>query len=521
MAEASDHELLKHFAATRDEAVFATLVHRYERLVRLAARRVLRDDHLADDAFQATFLALARQAAALGQRNDPLAPWLQTVATNAALQLRRTRVRAQRREILSEPRTTETPLTLLLGCLDEELKRLSQTAREAIVLCYLQGMTQDQAAARLGVSKSTLRRRVEGGLESLRIRFRRRGLLVPLFGVVWSAIEAQPTNGYGAERLSQFSQAAGAWTDGKLDSWTSSLSVTSRALSRKVGTMSRWNTIQSWTAASLSVALLGGLGLWPMIAQSDAAEPPIVAQVQNPVQTTVPERSPGKVKPTKGKPHAPATAMTAGKKSSKPTLVQANGGNAQAGGMAQAGGNAQGKAIAIGNAGGMANAGGNSVKNSAFQGVININGREVKTNDPAEFQRLMQQNQVGLPFGGLGQIGQFNPNGGQALNGGQSINVGQGVSNSAFSGSININGKEMKTNDPAEYQRMLQQAQGAFPGGFPLGGLGANGGLNLGIGNAFGGANAGGGGFAGGNAGGFAGGNAGGNAGGKAFGKAQ
>ncbi len=256
-----------------------------------------------------------------------------------------------------------------------------------------------------------------------------------------------------------------------------------------------------------------------MIAQSNAAEPPIVAQVQNPVQTTAPEGSPGKVKPTKGKPHAPANAKTAGKKSSKPALVQAIGGNAQAGG------NAQGKAIAIGNAGGMANAGGNSVKNSTFQGVININGREVKTNDPAEFQRLMQQNQVGLPFGGLGQIGQFNPNGGQALNGGQSINIGQGVSNSAFSGSININGREMKTNDPAEYQRMLQQAQGAFPGGLPLGGLGANGGLNLGIGNAFGGANAGGnagaGGFAGGNAGGNAFGNAGGNAGGKAFGKGQ
>ncbi|MDX1969653.1 MAG: sigma factor, partial [Planctomycetaceae bacterium] len=121
----SDRELVSRFAQDRDSEAFALLVERYSRLVRQVCRRVLRDEHLAEDASQATFLVLARQAGRLRSCARSLPAWLHTVATNAALQLRRSRLAALKREQgyveFDEP---QTGLAELIGALDEELQRL-------------------------------------------------------------------------------------------------------------------------------------------------------------------------------------------------------------------------------------------------------------------------------------------------------------------------------------------------------------------------------------------------------------
>src|SRR4051794_5809500 len=91
----SDRQLLEQFIARRDESAFAALVERHGRMVLAVCRRVLRDEHLAEDAFQATFLILARKAATIRRRHQ-LAGWLHGVALRLAQRARADAARARR-----------------------------------------------------------------------------------------------------------------------------------------------------------------------------------------------------------------------------------------------------------------------------------------------------------------------------------------------------------------------------------------------------------------------------------------
>lgn len=175
----SDGDLLSRFVAGGDDAAFAAILERHGAMVRGVCRRVLRDDHLADDAFQAVALVLARNAGRI-RRHGSLASWLFGTAHRLALQMQRTRARRRRREQAAAKRvdaiTAPKPWDDLLAVLDEELARLPERYRAPLIACYMDGRTQDEAARELGASLSTLRRRLDEARDLLRRRLRRRGV---------------------------------------------------------------------------------------------------------------------------------------------------------------------------------------------------------------------------------------------------------------------------------------------------------------------------------------------------------
>jgi RNA polymerase sigma factor (sigma-70 family) len=178
--QASDGELLERFAARREEEAFAALVKRHGPLVLGVCRRVLHDGHDAEDAFQATFLALARKASSVG-RADSVAGWLYRVAYHVAVKALARKSFRQRRERRAGVAPPTDPLSELTGremlrVLDEELSRLSERLRVPLVLCYLEGKTRDEAAHELGWSLGTLKRRLEQARATLQARVAGRGI---------------------------------------------------------------------------------------------------------------------------------------------------------------------------------------------------------------------------------------------------------------------------------------------------------------------------------------------------------
>jgi RNA polymerase sigma factor (sigma-70 family) len=175
----TDADLVARFAADRDEGAFVALVHRHGPRVWRVCRAMLGQEQDAEDAFQATFLVLARQAGSVHKASS-VASWLHGVAVRVAAQAR-TRA-ALPRIPLVEPIAARQGLPDDLdrdevhAVLHEELARLAEADRAPLVLCYLEGKTQDEAAGELGWSKSTLRRRLERGRSRLARRLSRRGL---------------------------------------------------------------------------------------------------------------------------------------------------------------------------------------------------------------------------------------------------------------------------------------------------------------------------------------------------------
>jgi RNA polymerase sigma factor (sigma-70 family) len=174
-----DHELLERFTDGGDETAFAALVQRHGPMVRGLCRRLLGDPGLADDVFQATFFVLARRAGSI-RRRESLSSWLYGVAQRLGRRAQRDDARRRQRERRAaegRPRTSspDAGWAELLAVLDEELSRLPERARAPLLLCYLEGCTQDEAARSLGWSVGTLRRRLEWARDLLRRRMTRRG----------------------------------------------------------------------------------------------------------------------------------------------------------------------------------------------------------------------------------------------------------------------------------------------------------------------------------------------------------
>src|SRR5262245_4511528 len=149
----SDAELVGRFVERRDEAAFTALVRRHGMVVLGVCRRVLRHEQDAEDAFQATFLVFARDAAAVG-RAGAVGNWLYGVAYNVARKARAVRHRREVKELEAARRPRpDTPADILddlREVLDAELHALPDKYRAAVVLCDLRGLTAREAAAEAG-----------------------------------------------------------------------------------------------------------------------------------------------------------------------------------------------------------------------------------------------------------------------------------------------------------------------------------------------------------------------------------
>jgi RNA polymerase sigma factor (sigma-70 family) len=184
----TDGQLLERFTArggATSESAFAALVDRHGPMVLSACRAILRDRHEADDAFQATFLVLVRRARSLWVR-DSLGPWLHAVAHRVASRARSDHVRRRAYERNAAVRKTSRADIRrddgLVALLHEEIGRLPERYRAVIVLCYLEGLTQEQAARRLGWPFGTVRSRLARGKARLQDRLAWRGL-IPSVGI--------------------------------------------------------------------------------------------------------------------------------------------------------------------------------------------------------------------------------------------------------------------------------------------------------------------------------------------------
>ncbi|HEY2155250.1 MAG TPA: sigma-70 family RNA polymerase sigma factor, partial [Isosphaeraceae bacterium] len=178
----TDRELLTRFVTRPGEpaeAAFAALVARHGPMVLRACSAAIGDEHEAHDAFQATFLVLARKAGSI-RAADSVGPWLHEVARRVSACSRSAAARRGRHE----QRAAEMSIRSVAGpefddltpALHEELDRLPERYRAAILLCDLEGLTQEQAASQLGWPLGTVRSRLARGRDRLRGRLTRRGL---------------------------------------------------------------------------------------------------------------------------------------------------------------------------------------------------------------------------------------------------------------------------------------------------------------------------------------------------------
>jgi RNA polymerase sigma factor (sigma-70 family) len=196
----TDRELLERFA-TRDgeaaEVAFEVLVERHGPMVLRACRSNLRDPDEAQDAFQSTFLLLARRAGSLWVR-DSLAPWLHSVACRVAhgRRVAEGRRRAlERRFALRLARSPEpSPRDDLGPALHEEIDRLPERLKAPVVLCHLEGLTHEMAAEHLNCPVGTVRSRLSRGRERLRRALARRGFAAPSSDPGSSQIPAVPAS---------------------------------------------------------------------------------------------------------------------------------------------------------------------------------------------------------------------------------------------------------------------------------------------------------------------------------------
>ncbi len=179
VAGLSEWQLLERYHTQRDEAAFAALVARHGPMVLGVCRRILGNNDDVDDAFQATFLVLVKKAGSLGE-HDLIGHWLYGVAHRVALRARtvaaKRRLKQPNLNLFDQADKGSTASPDLGWVLEEELCRLPHDYRALLVLCYLQGMTHEEAARRLQCPLGTVKGRLARARALLKARLVRRGI---------------------------------------------------------------------------------------------------------------------------------------------------------------------------------------------------------------------------------------------------------------------------------------------------------------------------------------------------------
>jgi len=276
----SDEQLLSAFISRHDETAFAILLHRHGPMVLHVCRRLLSHEQDAEDAFQATFLVLAQNAASL-RNKTALASWLHGTAYRTALKAKRTTARRRKHEgslgALTQPRSPVDPAEELSWrearvLLDEEITRLPEKYRSVFVLFYLENCSREETARRLGLKEGTVASRLAEARKRLAQRLRRRG--VELTAVLAAAtLAVQPAPALPVGLMASTIQAALALAAG--ESLAGIVSASVAELVTSATTAMAVSKAKVVVVVLLSVVLLAGTGTWTYhtLAMPQAAEP--------------------------------------------------------------------------------------------------------------------------------------------------------------------------------------------------------------------------------------------------------
>jgi RNA polymerase sigma factor (sigma-70 family) len=296
----TDGQLLERFVTGRDEAAFEVLIRRHGTLVWGVCRRILSSHHDAEDAFQATFLVLARKAASILPR-EMLPNWLHGVARQTAMKARGEATRRRRREkpvavlpeslvVIPEPERPDEHLAWL----DRELGRLPEKYRTAIVLCELEGLTHQEAARRIGCPVGTLSARLSRGRTLLARRLTRCGVAIPAGGIAVLLAPEAASAGVTASLAWPTARAAALFASGRA---IAPGLISAKALYLAQGAIKTLllGKLELVMMIATSVAVLGSAGALLARPPATRREQPIVAQ--RPPERLKPAREPDKQGP--------------------------------------------------------------------------------------------------------------------------------------------------------------------------------------------------------------------------------
>ena len=269
----TDAQLLARFLAGRDEAAFAVLVRRHGPTVLGVCRRVLCHAEDAEDAFQAAFLVLARKAGSVLKR-EALGSWLYMVACRTAQRARASRARRRAREkqvdemphpqVLPEEAQDWRPL------LDDELGRLPDKYRAAVVLCDLEGQSRRDAARQLKLPDGTLSRRLAAGRRLLAERLSRRGVALS-GGALAAALSQGAASAQVAASLVAVTAKAAVWVAaGHLAAVAAPVGVLTRGVLRAMFL----TKLKVVLGVVLAVVALGAGGVAYRPADAQTVQPP-------------------------------------------------------------------------------------------------------------------------------------------------------------------------------------------------------------------------------------------------------
>ncbi|HLW67383.1 MAG TPA: sigma-70 family RNA polymerase sigma factor [Gemmataceae bacterium] len=258
--ESNDRDLLLRFVQKRDEAAFEVLLWRHGTMVLNLCRRMLRHEQDAEDAFQATFLALAREAGSIGNK-DSLCGWLYRVAFRIALKVRGKSARLEKfvplTDSASHNMAPEVEWREIRQVLDEEVSRLPVKYRLPFILCCLEGRSNSEAAQEIGCPKGTVDSRLSWARQRLRERLVRRGVSLAAGGVAIDAVWQAEASAALPERLVRTTiQASVAFANGS----AAFVSGSVLSLARGVAKAMMFDKIKRVFVAGFVLLALGGVG---------------------------------------------------------------------------------------------------------------------------------------------------------------------------------------------------------------------------------------------------------------------